>query len=239
MLTTCRTWFFSGTHVSCELSRFILGRFWLFFKPLSAAARASFRLNSSASAKITRRLASNSSGDRSWALTPGTSSTQPIHLLGQRRSWQHADTKPPMSTQLDGIQERQQEIVLVSEIRNGLTSAPEYAYLEPFRPTLPLYLKRLKQAMDEASQRLWAERVVPAVTRTFPEVELVQTGSSADTGLRGTYQPMWASNFPRPLNCSTRLALLIRTWSLYPMLSLFTIGRLRSTKSLLDQSIPT
>src|SRR5215510_3882417 len=53
-------------------------------KPLSAAARASLRLNSSASARTTRRLASNSSRDRSCALTPGTSSTQPIHQSPSR-----------------------------------------------------------------------------------------------------------------------------------------------------------
>jgi hypothetical protein len=53
-------------------------------KPLSAAALASWRLNSSASVKIVRRLASNSSRDRSWALTPGTSSTQPIHQSPSR-----------------------------------------------------------------------------------------------------------------------------------------------------------
>ena len=44
-----------------------------------AASTASLRLNSSASARTSRKLASSLDFDRSWQLTPGTSCIQPIH----------------------------------------------------------------------------------------------------------------------------------------------------------------
>jgi hypothetical protein len=85
-------------------------------KPLSAAARASFRLNSSASAKITRRLASNSSRDRSWALTPGTSSTQPIHQSPSRFRTQYID---PCRWTLDEGLDLSQAFQRVSQVPAG------------------------------------------------------------------------------------------------------------------------
>ena len=44
-----------------------------------AASTASLRLNSSASARTSRKLATSLDFDRSWQLTPGTSCIQPIH----------------------------------------------------------------------------------------------------------------------------------------------------------------
>ena len=53
----------------------------------------------------------------------------------------------------------------------------------------------LKQGMDEATQRLWAERAVRAVNRAFPSRRVfylgcLRTTSSPGARLRGTYQPM-------------------------------------------------
>jgi hypothetical protein len=47
--------------------------------PSPAASNASRRFNSNASRRVTFSVSSNSSFVRSWQLTPGTSSTHPIH----------------------------------------------------------------------------------------------------------------------------------------------------------------
>ena len=83
----------------------------------------------------------------------------------------------------------------------------------------------LKQGMDEATQRLWAERAVRAVNRAFPEVEfstwavcerlLPQATPARNLSTNGT------SSFPRPRDCSTRLALYCPSVVVTPTPSLY------------------